>query len=80
MHTGVSPLAFVLMSVADENEFREDQEAYNRAKSLTPGMTRASKRKYPSITKTLRELVELLRRYISTSYCLWHIVSILYRW
>jgi len=42
-HRGISPLAFVLMSVAEENQLRENQEAYDGATSLTPGMMRAAK-------------------------------------
>jgi len=69
-HRGISPLAFVLMSVAEENQLREDQESYDGATSLTPGMVRAAKRKCLSIPTTLRELVELLRCYISAGHFL----------
>ena len=84
-HRGISPLSFVLMLATEENQVREDQEAYNGTTSLIPGMTRAAKRKCPSIPTTLRELVELLQRYISAGHLLFtarydHFVEVMRIW
>ena len=69
-HRGIYPLSFALISVAEENQLREDQDAYTGSTSLTPGMMRAQKHNCPSIPIMLRELVELLRQYISAGYLL----------
>ena len=69
-HRGISPLAFGLMTVAEENALREDQEARDGATALTPAAVRAAKRKCPSIPQLLQDLIVLLRRYIKAGHIL----------
>jgi len=53
------------MSVAEETQLREDQEAFDGATSLTPGMLKAAKRKCPSIPTILDISLLFLRWYIT---------------
>ena len=48
-HRGITPLAFVILSVWEESMLREDQEAFDGATSLTPAMMRVVRRKCPAI-------------------------------
>lgn len=63
-HCGISPLSFGLMSMVEVNQLRKDQEARNGATSITPGVVRVSKRKYPTISTTFDQLECLWGRYI----------------
>lgn len=68
----ISILTFGLMLVAEENQFRENQEARDGATSLTPVAVRASKRKFPTVPKTIDKVERLLSRFIKS----WHILFI----
>jgi len=52
------------MTVADENQLREDQEARDGATSLTPAAVRAARRKCPSVPTQYDPFDQLLTRYI----------------
>ena len=70
VHMGVTPLAFVILTVGEENQLREDQEAFDGATSLTPAMMRASKRNCPSIPTGFDQFDRLLIRYIRVGQCM----------
>ena len=63
-YRGITPLAFVLLTVGEEHKLREEQEAFDGATLLTPAMMRANKRKCPAIPTTFDQLVRLLVWYI----------------
>ena len=65
-HRGITPLAFVLLSVDDENKLREDQDAYEGATSLTPAMMRAAKRRCPSVVFDFEKFDKLMIRYVKS--------------
>jgi len=51
------------MSIAEESQLRENQEAHDGATTLTPSVVRAAKRKCPSIPSGFHEPILLLTRY-----------------
>lgn len=63
-HRDISMLAFVLMSVAEKTQLREEQEWRDGATSLTPAAVKASRRKCPSIPTEFEKFERLLVRYI----------------
>ena len=63
-HRGVTILSFVLMSVAEENDLREEQEYRDEATHITPNAVKASRRKCPPIPTTFDSFERLLSRYI----------------
>jgi len=63
-HRGISLLGFGSMTVAEENQLREDQEYRDGATSLTPANIRAAKRKCPSIPVLYDPFDRLISRYI----------------
>ena len=65
-HRGITPLAFVLLSVEEENTLRLEQEAYDGATSHTPAMMRASKRGCPKPPMEYDPFDRLLQRYIKS--------------
>ena len=63
-HRGITPLAFTLLSVSEDNQLREDQDAYDGATSLTPAMLKAARRKCPSPPFEFDKFERLLIRYV----------------
>jgi len=63
-HKGISPLAFTLLTIGEENQLREDQEAYDSTASLTPTMFKNAQRKSPAIPFEFDKFERLLIRYI----------------
>ena len=63
-HRGITPLAFSLLTVQEENAIRETQEWHDNATSVTPAALKASKRKCPSIPSNFDQFERLLRRYV----------------
>ena len=49
---GITPLAFSLLTVQEENVMREDQDAYDMDTTITSSTVKADKRKCLSITDT----------------------------
>lgn len=45
---GITPMVFVLLSVSEDNQLREDQDAYDGVTLLTHVMMKAARRKCPS--------------------------------
>jgi len=69
-HRVISPQDFGVMTVAEENILREDQEARGGATYLTPAAIRSAKCKFLSIPTRLYDLIVLLRRYIKEGHLL----------
>jgi len=65
---GITMLDFDLMSVGEEDQLREDQEAFYGVASPTPVMMRASRRKCLEIPTTFEQLERLLVWYIKSEY------------
>ena len=65
-HREVTILYFVLMSVAEENELREDQEYRDAATHITPSAVKLLPRECPPIPKNFDSFERLLRWYIQT--------------
>lgn len=63
-HRGIIIFVFVLTSVTEENQIREDQEARNGATAITPFGVKAFKRKCPPIPSTFDQLERILVRYL----------------
>ena len=77
-HRGINILALTLIYVAEENQLRHDQDAYNQATSVTPALVKTSKQKCPPISKTFDQFECLIRHNLKAVrlFCV-HIVGIL---
>ena len=81
-HRGITPLAFALLSVQEENLLRDNQDAYDLATTITPENAKAAKRKCPKLPETYDQFERLVRRYIHAGRALFgtqcpHIVEVI---
>ena len=63
-HKGITPLEFFMMSIAEEQQLRINEEVYEFATNITPQASKAANRNPPPFPDTYEKLRWLLRQYI----------------